>query len=164
MTARDPDIAALARRLGLRGLRYRSFAPAPLPPAPLRTEAPEVLPEPAQMVEPPVVEPIVASAPVMPPSLPPSTPPLPPAWATPPAAAWPAPASPVAHPALPVAPPVVAAPVAPAAPSPSFPLLGAALTVAGQRAALIPDTVPEAARPFAALRFAVSGADGAQGS
>jgi hypothetical protein len=29
-TARDPDILALAIRLGLRGLRYRSFAPAPI--------------------------------------------------------------------------------------------------------------------------------------
>ena len=151
MTSHDPDIAALAKRLGLRGLRYRSFVPTPLPAAPLPAAEPEHLPEPEQAMEP------MAPGPAAPVPLPPT-----PAWAEPPAAAWPVPMPAAAPMAAPMVPPLMMAP--PPAPSPSFPLLGAALTAAGQRGAPIPDAVPDAARPFAALRFAVSGSDSAQGS
>lgn len=149
MSAQDADIAALAKRLGLRGLRYRSFAPAPMPPA--ARETPAAPPAEAAAV----------------PVLPAGEPPLP-AFALFGATAA----------AMPQAVPMPPAPLAPeppvlqdmpfAAPMPApqpaaFPLLGSALAAAAQRPAAIPASLPEAARPFAALRLAVAGDEGRGG-
>lgn len=150
MTARDPDIAALAKRLGLRGLRYRSFAP-PAMPAPPPADIPvEVETAPVPLVEPTIAPAATVGPPVWQPPVEPAAPP--PAWpapvvqAAPPAPAW-------------QPPPAVEPPTA----SATFPLLGSALAAAARRPVPIPDTVPEAARPFAALRLAVAGPDSAPG-
>lgn len=158
MSADDPDIAALAARLGLRGLRYRSFARAPAWVAartakddPARDAAPAAAePQPAAVATWPAaaVPPPAAAA-----SLPAVEPPPPPIEPLPTAAA------PFA-----AVPPFTVAPREPAslpAAPPQFPLLADALArAAGQSP---PDPVPDAARPFAALRLAVARSGGAAG-
>lgn len=176
MTASDPDIAALAKRLHLRGLRYRSFVPTPLPPTPVAE--PDIAVEPAAMAAdieamPPVVipEPVPAPLPL----------PLPEPIAQAPAPAFfaampPMPAMPQAAPqvalpqfAAPTAAPMPAwraAPLPAAAPPPvgpgTFPLLDSAFASAGQRQEVPFAVVPDAARPFSALRIALG--DAGQGS
>lgn len=164
MSADDPDIAALAARLGLRGLRYRSFARAPAWAA-----ARTAKDDPARDAAPAAAEPQPAAVATWPAAAVP-----PPADAPRPAAAASLPA--VEPPPLPIEPlPAAAAPFAavppftvaprepaslPAAP-PQFPLLADALArAAGQSP---PDPVPDAARPFAALRLAVARSGGAAG-
>lgn len=157
MTAYDPDIAALAKRLGLRGLRYRSFVPAPMPESPPAAAVPEVAEEAAPIAAteqdaPASVAPAWQPLPAAAAPAPPQVAPPPQAWQPPPLVATPSP------PAVSPAPPPP-----PAASAAAFPLLGTALALAAQRPLPVPDAVPEAARPFAALRFAVSEPDSTQG-
>jgi hypothetical protein len=66
----DPDVAALAARLGLKGLRYRSFGNRPLPDVPEHVAAPAARPDgappPAAPVpwrrDPPPAYPLLAAA------------------------------------------------------------------------------------------------------
>ena len=144
MSVGDPDIAALALRLGLRGLQYRSFVRLP---AGTRTHAA------ADMV-----------SELAPDSIP-ALPELPPAHATMEPSAAPLATGPYLTAPPPVAAPAITAassmpmpqPVAP----PRFPLLDEALARAAGPS--VPDPVPDAARPFAALRFAVAGRTDAAG-
>ncbi|MBR0684087.1 hypothetical protein GXW74_26720 [Roseomonas eburnea] len=138
MSAGDPDIAALASRLGLRGLRYRSFEQVPAWAAARRArDAARVEdPPPAPSFDEPSAAPPVAVEVTPPPA------------ARPPDAAPPAAEAP-------------RAPARPAAAAPHFPLLGDALARASGRPAQ--DPLPQAARPFAALRLAVAGRGDATG-
>jgi hypothetical protein len=131
---RNPDVVALAARLGLRNLTYRTFA---RPPMPQRPAAPEPAP------------PVVEAEPVATPAL----------DELPPRAAAAAP-GPVFHaaPAAPYQPPAAPMPAVAAAPPVVFPLLVQALARPGAGA---PDAAgAAAAQPYLNLRHAVQGAAG----
>ena len=130
---REPDIVALAARLGLRRLTYRTFA-RPVLASPVVVAKPDVPVVPAQDAPPPA--PFAAA-------------PSPVIAAAPPVIAAAAAAS------APVPMPVAGAPAPRAVPEPApyFPLLAQALAQGNAAAAF----VPAAAEPFLNLRRAVAG-------
>jgi hypothetical protein len=137
---RDPDILALATRLGLRGLRYRSFAPPPIGTAaaapPADPPAPERLMAERSLAAPQVPGLAASNLPEM----------IAPAMVTP-------------VPAMPAVP--FAAAAAPASVDPAralaFPLLAQAFA---RGAGAPPSPAADPAAPFAALRRAGAGMGG----
>ena len=137
MIEQEPDISALAKRLGLRHLTYRTFSRPPMPPS--ATVAPVAPPEPSP-------QPTVALAPE------PAAPVRPPQpVAPPPEIGVPMP-MPVLFTTEPAAPrPLAAAPM-------QFPLLVQALA---RSAAPQPETdAPASAQPFLNLQRAIAGTSG----
>jgi hypothetical protein len=138
MDHREPDVAALAERLGMRGMRYRSFGNPPY--RGTRRAAPAA---PAPEAPMPVAQSVVAA------------PPHAPTMAA--FAHMPPPASaPSSWPATSVA-------LAPPSPAPAFPLIAQALTAASNPASpqardVGAEAAPPGALPFLALRAAVRGA------
>jgi len=133
LRAQDPDIVALATQLGLRGFQYHSFQNKVTGVVPSRADSAERVEDDKAIPLPAVSEP-------------------PPA--TRPAAAEPAPAAIMPVAAVAIA-PVPSAACATTQSPPAFPLIGQALArVSG---APMPAGLPDAARPFAALRLAIGG-------
>ncbi len=138
MDTRETDISALAERLGMRGMRYRSFGNPPYrgtrraAPAAAGPEGPAAAP--AQSAPAPPGVPITAAFAQAPPPVA-----SPPSWQPQPAA--------------------------PAPPLPVFPLIAQALAAAsGPAPSVAPgdraEAVPPGTLPFLALRAAVRGAGG----